>query len=83
MQVVWCPHKELLQEYKGREEEVLAGLTGEGDKEAPVREVAKEVGAEKGLEGWPGEVGDGWAVLLNSLEDFPYERFGIVVKGKA
>ena len=28
MRVVWCPHKELLEEYKGREKEVLAGLMG-------------------------------------------------------
>jgi hypothetical protein len=25
----------------------------------------------------PGVVGDGWAVLLESLEGFPYGRFGI------
>jgi len=25
MRVVWCPHQELLKEYKGREKEVLAG----------------------------------------------------------
>jgi pseudouridine-5'-monophosphatase len=64
MQVVWCPHPELLNEYSGREEEVLAGLTGEH------KEVKEDVAA-------PGRVGDGWAVLLKSLEDFPYERFGI------
>ena len=78
MQVVWCPHPELLNEYAGREEEVLAGLTGE-HKEVQTEalgtatqggEVQKDVEA-------PGQVGDGWAVLLKSLEDFPYERFGI------
>lgn len=63
MQVVWCPHPGLLNEYKGREEEVLAGLTGESE----------DIGSK------PGEIGDGWAVLYRSLENFPYERYGIKV----
>jgi pseudouridine-5'-monophosphatase len=25
----------------------------------------------------PGEIDDGWAKLLESLVDFPYEKFGI------
>ena len=29
MRVVWCPHSELLKEYRGREKEVLAGLAHE------------------------------------------------------
>lgn len=29
MRVVWCPHPGLLEVYRGREEEVLAGRTGE------------------------------------------------------
>ena len=78
MQVVWCPHPELLNEYAGREELVLAGLMGE-HKEVPDEEalgVATQGGeVQKGKA--PGEVGDGWAVLLKSLEGFPYERFGI------
>ncbi|KAF2182247.1 HAD superfamily hydrolase [Zopfia rhizophila CBS 207.26] len=64
MQVIWCPHPELLLEYKGREEEVLAGLTGE-HKEG-------EVSAGK-----PGEIGDGWARLVESLERFPLIEYGI------
>lgn len=63
MQVVWCPHPGLLNEYKGREEQVLAGLTGESE----------DLGST------PGELGDGWAVLYETLEDFPYERYGIKV----
>ena len=66
MQVVWCPHPGLLQEYKGREDKVLAGLMGEHK-------------GEEGDDVVVGEVGDGWAVLLETLEDFPYERFGIEV----
>lgn len=78
MQVVWCPHPELLNEYAGREELVLAGLMGEH------KEVADEEALGAATQGGevqkgkaPGEVGDGWAVLLKSLEGFPYERFGI------
>ncbi|KAL2010993.1 hypothetical protein VTN00DRAFT_3711 [Thermoascus crustaceus] len=82
MRVVWCPHKDLLEEYKGREEEVLAGLTGE-HKDEEKSDTEKE--AEE-LQSWrvrgsgkPGEINDGWADLLYTLEDFPYERYGIVV----
>jgi len=63
MRCVWVPHPELHVEYQGREKEVLAGRTGEG-----------EENAEK-----LGEVDDGWADHLWSLEDFPYEKYGIVV----
>ncbi|CZT24031.1 probable haloacid-halidohydrolase and related hydrolases [Ramularia collo-cygni] len=69
MQVVWCPHPGLLQEYEGREDEVLAGLTGE----------MKE--AEGGNGAAPGEVGDGWARLFSTLEAFPYADYGIQVAG--
>jgi pseudouridine 5'-phosphatase len=88
MQVVWVPHLELLAEYKGREEEVLAGLTGEHKEDASAQdeEAAVLVGEAEGQEGSvkrrktgaPGELGDGWGVLLKSLEDFPYEKFGII-----
>jgi pseudouridine-5'-monophosphatase len=65
MQVVWCPHPGLLQEYAGREEQVLAGQMGELKGESAV----------------VGEVGDGWARLVKSLEELPYEEYGIGVKG--
>lgn len=64
MRVVWVPHPGLALEYRGREKEVLAGKTG-------------------GLEGdlqQLGEIDDGWAESLNSLENFPYEKYGIFVK---
>ncbi|KAK4494091.1 hypothetical protein PRZ48_014389 [Zasmidium cellare] len=82
MQVVWCPHPGLLKEYAGREKEVLAGLTGEY-KEAEEKNEELGVVAHDGskrVKGAPGEIDDGWAVLLKSLEDFPYERFQIKVK---
>jgi pseudouridine-5'-monophosphatase len=78
MQVVWCPHPELLKEYQGREEEVLAGLTGEHKEAAGQAELGSATQGGEVLKGEkPGVVGDGWAVLLGSLEGFPYERFGI------
>ncbi|KAH8809045.1 HAD-like domain-containing protein [Xylogone sp. PMI_703] len=65
MRVVWVPHPELFVEYQGREDEVLAGLTGEcGD--VDMHQV--------------GNIGDGWGVKLTTLEAFPYEKYGIVVQ---
>ncbi|KAJ9214801.1 hypothetical protein DTO166G4_3633 [Paecilomyces variotii] len=85
MRVVWCPHPGLLQEYKGREEEVLAGLTGahkeeeksDSEKEAEQLQAPRMKGA-----GRPGEEGDGWGELLLTLENFPYERYGITIPDK-
>jgi pseudouridine-5'-monophosphatase len=87
MQVLWCPHPGLLNEYKGREKEVLAGLTGQHKDDADegskiVEEVkddvpGKEERIHQRIEGKPGEIDDGWAVFVPSLEDFPYEWYGI------
>lgn len=80
MQVVWCPHPGLLQEYQGREEEVLAGLTGEHKEEekSDDENKAHSLQAERiGGNGKPGELQDGWGILLPTLENFPYERYGI------
>jgi len=78
MQVIWCPHEGLAGEYKGREAEVLAGLTGEHkEKDEEIGVVAGD-GSER-RKGAPGEVGDGWARQLRSLEDFPYTDYGINV----
>ncbi|KAI4249824.1 MAG: hypothetical protein LQ352_005548 [Teloschistes flavicans] len=78
MRVVWCPHPQLLKEYKGREKEVLAGLAN-GGKDDQVKEVMHEaaVGGEGKGRGWPGRRDDGWAELHRSLESFPYSRYGI------
>lgn len=64
MRVIWCPHPKLKEEYAGREEEVLAGRTGEAG-QVDLHQV--------------GELGDGWAEYLASLENFPYEKYGIVI----
>ncbi|KAI9821887.1 MAG: hypothetical protein M1827_002469 [Pycnora praestabilis] len=85
MRVIWCPHPELLKEFKGREKEVLAGLAGERKADEGVK-TADQVGEDiegkerrsgQRVEGKPGKIDDGWAELLYSLEDFPYERYGI------
>ncbi|KAI4165552.1 MAG: hypothetical protein LQ342_000965 [Letrouitia transgressa] len=77
MRVVWCPHPQLLKEYKGREEEVLAGSTrGQGE----VAEVMKEAGVNgvNGVaKGWPGRKGDGWAELVETMEGFDLGKYGI------
>ncbi|KAL6832318.1 HAD-like domain-containing protein [Trichoderma camerunense] len=64
MRVIWCPHPMLKKEYAGREEEVLAGRTGEAG-QVDLHQV--------------GELGDGWSEYLVSLENFPYEKYGMVI----
>lgn len=64
MRVIWCPHPKLREVYVGREEEIMAGRMG-------------EAGSEEGEQ--LGELGDGWAELRESLEDFDYARYGIKV----
>lgn len=66
MQVVWCPHPGLLNEYKGREEDVLAGTS-----------IMKQYGVSSGGSQVPGKVGDGWARLHLTLENFPYKSYGM------
>ena len=65
MRVVWCPHPMLRREFAGREASVLAGLTGEAGHGVDVHQL--------------GELGDGWADAYETLVDFPYGRYGIVV----
>ncbi|RYP07691.1 hypothetical protein DL765_009056 [Monosporascus sp. GIB2] len=62
MRVVWVPHPKLAAEYVGKEREVLAGRIGLVD-----------IGDEEQL----GVLDDGWSEQLPSLENFPYEKFGI------
>lgn len=64
MRVIWCPHPKLKEEVAGREEEILAGRTGE----------AGDVDTHQ-----LGELGDGWAEYLPTLENFPYAKYGIKV----
>ncbi|KAI1104285.1 HAD-like protein [Jackrogersella minutella] len=64
MRAVWVPHPNLVAEYKGKEKDVLAGRTE-----------LYPIGNEEQL----GTVDDGWAEQLVSLENFPYEKYGIVI----
>lgn len=84
MQVVWVPHPGLAYEYRGREPVVLAGLTGE-HREEDLPHVHEDEAVFQASPwrprdvGRPGSVGDGWGVQLETLEEFPYGRYGIVV----
>ncbi|OAA72083.1 HAD-like domain protein [Akanthomyces lecanii RCEF 1005] len=64
MRVVWCPHKMLKKEYTGREADVLAGRTGEAG-DVDLHQV--------------GEINDGWAEYLETLENFPYSHYDIII----
>ncbi|PLB35603.1 haloacid dehalogenase superfamily protein [Aspergillus candidus] len=82
MRVVWCPHPGLLESYKGREAEVLAGLTGEHkeeEKTAPEKEADELIAGRLHARGAGklGEMNDGWGDLFSTLEDFPYAKYGI------
>ena len=68
MRVVWVPHPKLKEEVAGREDEILAGRAGEAG-DVDMHQV--------------GEVGDGWAEELATLESFSYEKYGIAVPAKA
>ncbi|KAE8376992.1 HAD-like domain-containing protein [Aspergillus bertholletiae] len=81
MRVVWCPHPGLLGAYKGREAEVLAGLTGEHkeeEKSEAEHEADELVASRMGRSpGKPGQLNDGLGHLVPTLENFPYEKYGI------
>lgn len=64
MRVAWVPHAELFAEWGERKREVLAGRTG-----------LVNIGDEAQL----GELDDGSGEYFLSLENFPYEKFGIVI----
>ncbi|KAK5692267.1 hypothetical protein LTR17_025431 [Elasticomyces elasticus] len=78
-QVVWCPHPGLLDLMKGKEDLILAGQMGEHKEEAG-EESSVAVDGNGRRKGAPGKVGDGYGRLLKTLEDFPYESYGIKSK---
>lgn len=81
MQVVWCPHPGLLLEYKGREKEVLAGLTGEHkETEEEIAKAAEKAAEGKRQIGMPGEIDDGWAKMYSTLEDFPFDSYQMEIR---
>lgn len=64
MRVIWVPHPDVLAEWEGKHKDVLAGTTG-------TSQLADE---------WhPGEMDDGQAETISSLEHFDYEKFDIQV----
>ena len=74
MRVIWCPHPGLFEIFRDREKEVLAGRTGEyterdADHDGP--------GSIPGSPGQVGEVDDGWAERLDTLEHFDFLKYGI------
>jgi len=74
MRVVWCPHPGLLNVYRDRAEEVLAGRTGEHKDD----DLDHTAGVPlQGSPGHVGDIGDGWAELLDTLEGFDYMKYGI------
>jgi pseudouridine-5'-monophosphatase len=64
MRVVWVPHQSLEAEYKDKESLVLAGRSG-----------LLRIGDDWQL----GEINDGWAIKISSLDQFPGRNFGILM----
>ena len=74
MRVIWVPHPGLLNVYKDRVEEVLAGRTGEHDEGDSAHQESQPF---PGSPGKPGDLKDGWAERLDNLEDFDFSKYGI------
>lgn len=64
MRVVWVPHPDVAVEYASRQKDILAGRTGLFD---------------SGDDRQPGEIDDGLAESIPSLEHFNYDKYGIIV----
>lgn len=64
MRVVWVPHPDVAVEYETIQKDILAGRTGLFDAEDDRQ---------------PGEIDDGWAESIPSLEHFDYDKYGINV----
>ena len=82
MIVCWVPHQGLRDLWRGREENVLAGMTEE-NKEEDADERSDNIGKDTRSEGqghlWSK---DGRAEMLRSLEDFDYKYYGTRLKGE-
>ena len=75
MRVIWCPHPGLRVEHTGQEREVLAGKMG-----THLHREQIEKTEESNLAQSPGQIGeidDGWAEMLVTLDDFDFEKYGI------
>lgn len=79
MRCVWVPHPGLLGVYHDRVAQVLAAQTGEHDEKELLESEEQPL---PGSPGTVGEIDDGWAEVLSTLEDFDYERYGIDVSDR-
>ncbi len=84
MQVVWCPHPGLLREFRGRELDVLTGSTNM-DLVKQGQDIATNLENDKGSSqssesNAPGIYSTGRSRLLETLENFPYESYGIELR---
>ncbi|PNS18332.1 hypothetical protein CAC42_6149 [Sphaceloma murrayae] len=77
MQVLWVPHPGLLNEYKGKEKEVLAGSSGMEHAEL------NAAGDQSDMLKAPGKIDDGWGRRIETLEAFPYDVYGIKINDAA
>jgi pseudouridine-5'-monophosphatase len=78
MRVVWVPHPGLAEVCQGREMDILMGKTEADGRVLDFSSAGeKEVSVTQKL-GLESE--DGWAELRASLEDFPYQKYGINLK---
>ena len=74
MRVIWVPHPGLLDVYKDRVADVLAGDTGEHNENDLSHQESRPL---TGSPGRPGRPNDGWAEMLTTLEDFDFVKYGI------
>lgn len=63
MRVVWVPHHDVAVEFEAIQKDILAG----------------RMGMFEGGDSQPGEIDDGWAESIPTLEHFNYEHYGINV----
>lgn len=67
MRVVWVPHPDLAIEYQAMQKAVLAGRTG-----------LIEVGENCQV----GDIDDGWAERIPTLDHFNYDKYGLFIHSK-
>ena len=81
MRVCWVPHKGLWDVWRGREEKVLRGKTGE---EGGVKDMNSGPDEGEGKKKFEEQKHlfseDGWAEMMPSMEDFDYNYYGIRLK---
>lgn len=73
MRVTWVPHPGLLEAYRGKEALVVNGKIDE-------KGMLNEGRVEEGLNSCLPFSKDGRVELMKSLEEFPYERYGIHIR---